>query len=126
MSISSTETPLFAIPEGVAQLLADLADQKAASRDSAPARIGVLSAVEQAMALRQPLPRLVIGSAANPSYQKRADEMFALYEAGEAEALSCVPVNGKNTYSRALRLYRDILVDALVASEMGAWAQEAA
>lgn len=57
---------------------------------------------------------LTIGSAANLSYQKRADALRELAEAGDLEGLNA-PINGVNTYANKLRAYRDLLVLAVTA-----------
>lgn len=55
--------------------------------------------------------RLVISSAANKSYQRHADALWdiAAYK-GDVNALRAYPLNGTNTYARALKRYRDLLV----------------
>jgi hypothetical protein len=54
-------------------------------------------------------PPLVFKSKANASYQKHADALYAHACNGELETLEAYPLNGTNTYARALRKYRELL-----------------
>lgn len=61
---------------------------------------------------------LTIGSATNQTYQKRADALRELAEAGDLEGLNA-PINAVNTYANKLRAYRDLLVLAVTAKAAG-------
>ncbi|CAB4122766.1 hypothetical protein UFOVP32_65 [uncultured Caudovirales phage] len=45
--------------------------------------------------------------------QRHADKLFALMQAGDEEGLNAFPINGCNTYAKALRAYREICLTYL-------------
>lgn len=100
----------YTLPPELADLLHALA---IAARPETPVRRGLLSDVERAAKLGQPLPILEFASTANYTYNKRADAMRALFDAGKLAELSAIECNGANTYARALRRYRELLVQRL-------------
>jgi hypothetical protein len=78
------------------------------------ARKGSMLAEAQAAVLRGEAPApLKFKSAANPSYQKHADALYQLACEGALDALTAYALSGTNTYARALRKYRDLLVTAV-------------
>ncbi len=56
---------------------------------------------------------LNIGSAANMSYAKRADRLLEMARSGDRKGLKALAITGVNTYAKALRLYRDGLLESL-------------
>lgn len=74
------------------------------------------AAAEAAAATGELPPHLTIASAANPSYNKRADAIRALAEAGDITGLKAATFTGQNTYAAMLRRYHALLVTATEAA----------
>jgi hypothetical protein len=92
----------------------------ARAKPAKPPRPSMLSAASTAAASGVIPPRLVFTSAANTSYQKHADAMFALAVDLKRDELSAYPIKGSNTYSKALQRWRSTalpVVDAKLAAQ---------
>lgn len=66
-----------------------------------------------ALAMQGVIPKLEVKSAANPSYQKKADALRSLACGGDLDGLKAYEIGGVNTYAKMLRRYRDHLVVAV-------------
>lgn len=103
----------FGVTPEITKLVMELGRKAAPKSAPKPARLGPTAEVEQAVARGEFPPRLLISSETNPGYQKRADRLHALAAAGDVEALKATKISGVNSYSKALALYRAILVRAV-------------
>lgn len=68
-----------------------------------------------ALAMQGVIPKLEVKSAANPSYQKKADALRSMATGGDLDGLKGYQIGGVNTYAKMLRRYRDHLVVAVEA-----------
>lgn len=113
--------PLPIIPAGFDEVMKALIEQKtqqveqekAAQGATAPKRRSLLGEVERAVSMGKAPPVLAFTNTMNYTYSRHAQRLHELWAAGDAQALLDYPIKGTNTYSRALRRYREILVAAL-------------
>jgi hypothetical protein len=99
------------LPPGFAALMDKIAAKNA---PPPPKRRGVLADVERAVALDQEPPLLEFKSEANYTYNRHAQTLHKMWSEGDTAGLLAYPLNGKNTYSKALARYREILLDCIV------------
>ncbi|HEY6965863.1 MAG TPA: hypothetical protein VI229_00215 [Burkholderiales bacterium] len=101
----------YGLTSSIAAWIEALGAAKGASRAAnSPKRITLLAEVERASAGGEPPPPLAITSKTNGSYARHATRLHELAQAGDLVGLKCHELpNGKNTYARALRKYRDAL-----------------
>lgn len=87
----------------------------AARRSSMPAKVVKISAIAPIAkaAAKGEIAPLEIKSAANVTYQKRADALYKLALDGKLADIEAVEIGGTNTYARMLRNYKGALVKAL-------------
>jgi hypothetical protein len=89
-----------------------------AAADAAPkkeksARIDRFSAARQELELGIMIQPVQIGSVANKSEAKVANRLYGYYQAMDLPPLKAYLLGGTNTYAKALRQYRDMLVKSL-------------
>ena len=101
-------------PAGFAGLMSNMAAERAAQRAaSTPVRMhrtSLLTAAQVALSAGRLPDLLVFTSEVNYGYNRHAKALHDLAAAGDLAGLQAYPVNGVNTYGRALRGYRDLLV----------------
>lgn len=102
--------PNTILPPGFDGVLSTLIAAKQAATPSKPMRRGLLSAVERDIALGKNPPLLEFSSAVNYTYNRHAEALYKLWKERDVAGLEAYPMNGKNTYARALSRYRDLLV----------------
>lgn len=95
-------------------IAAGVADAKKATAKKR-GRKSMLTPVQQALESGQVIP-LEFASAANYTYNRHADRIYKLALANDLEALEAIEIGGVNTYAKALRGYRDLLVAHLKGS----------
>lgn len=94
-------------------IAAGVADAKKATAKKR-GRKSMLTPVEQALANGEVLP-LEFASEANYTYNRHADRIYKLALANDLDGLEAVEIGGVNTYAKALRRYRDLLIGHLKA-----------
>lgn len=101
----------FALPEGFEQVANELGQARAAARPvKVSQRASLLGAASLAVKAGN-LPALVVfKSAANQSYNRHAEALHALAQAGDLAGLKGYRTFGANTYGKALSRFRDLLV----------------
>lgn len=104
------------VPAGFEGVIARLAAQRNAERPVRPVRPTLLGAARAALEAGEAIPLLVFESAANFTYNRHSDALHKLWGAKDEAGLRAYPINGTNTYARALRAYRDVLVESVVSS----------
>lgn len=99
------------VPADVAALVMGIADAKQAAKPKAKCgRKSMLTAAREAVA-RGELPEMLeFKSEANYTYNRHADNLHKLAVANDSAGLEAYAIGGTNTYSKALRGYRDLLV----------------
>lgn len=119
---SETEPEPFAEPEEKANLTVDLGitpelaaliyglGEAAGAAIPVPQKRKGITADAWAAAERGEMPGALSFPASNVYAQVHADNLRSLTEAGDKDALAAYPIGGSNTYSKALRSYRDALV----------------
>lgn len=98
------------LPPGFDGVLVNLIAAKQAAQPPKPTRRGLLADVQRDVALGKNPPLLQFASAVNYTYNRHAEALYGHWLAREAAALEAYPINGKNTYARALARYRDLLL----------------
>jgi hypothetical protein len=115
------------------------ASARAASQVAKPVRPGICRDARNAVAAGEAPARLMINSLHNMTYQRRADEVYALGVAAQeavgrgqasearaaAVAIASHEIKGVNTYSKALRFYRDVWAEWATAAADGLAAEAA-
>lgn len=103
------------VPAGFEGLIADLALKAQAAKPQRKARVSLLSTaqkqVEQGL-LPEPVE---ITSEANLSYNTHMAKLYEFAKAGFRNAVEDYPIAGTNTYARAVKGYRDLLLKYLEA-----------
>lgn len=97
---------------GIAQGVADAKKATAKKRG----RKSMLTPLQASLALGVILP-LEFASEANYTYNRRADRIYKMALANDLDGLEAVEIAGVNTYAKALRGYRDLLVVHLKAQK---------
>lgn len=99
------------IPLGLEKLLAGIAAKQVALRPPKAVRVTLLSAAKASVA-RGELPGLLeFKSETNYSYNAHAKTLRDFAATSDIELLEEYEIRGSNTYARALRGYRDLLVE---------------
>ena len=107
MTATTVTTGFF--PEGFLDAMDGIAAAVVAAKPVRKARITLLASIKAGLLVGDIRP-LEFGSDKNPTYNRHA---YALYEAAQEQnrdALASYPIAGVNTYARALKGYRDLLV----------------
>jgi hypothetical protein len=104
------------IPANLKANLAKAAASKQAKRPAKAERQSLLSAARKAVEAGKLPGVLTFTSQANYSYNRHTEAMHALAKQGDMKALTAYIVAGTNTYARALKGYRDLLVQHLKAT----------
>ena len=89
------------------------AKAKAAAQPAKASRPGLLAAARKAVEDGKLPPVLVFTSAANWSYNRHSETLHEFAKDGDIKALVAYQIAGTNTYARALKGYRDLLVSAV-------------
>lgn len=95
-------------------IAAGVADAKKATAKKR-GRKSMLTPIEAALASGQVLP-LEFKSEANYTYNRHADRIYKAALANDLEGLEAIEITGVNTYAKALRGYRDLLIGHLKGS----------
>jgi len=98
------------LPAGFAGVISSIAIQRAAAVPVRKPRSGLLTAAQAALDAGRLPDLLVFASEVNYGYNRHSKALHDFAVAGDLEGLRAYPVNGVNTYGRALRRYRDLLV----------------
>lgn len=138
MMIEAIEETLFDEPEPKADLTIDLGldpelvaliyatgEAAGAVHPVPQKRKGITSQAWEA-AERGELPEPLAFPASNAHAQKHADKLLELAATGHADKLADYPITGTNTYSKALRSYREALQRACAVASLTSPMQEAA
>lgn len=120
----TSSAPNGIAPDVVSQILA-LGDA-AGARATKPKkqRVTLLTEAEQAVD-RGEAPTCLTFPASNYWMQGKADALRAMALSRDTEGLMAFPVTGSNTYSRALRRYRDLCLEYVQRTESQALAYAA-
>jgi hypothetical protein len=97
------------IPAGMDALLAGLAAAKVAARPAKRKRSTVLSAAQAAVAVGK-FPPLLVFPASAFTYERHGKALLDMAFAGDVAGLKAYPIKGVNTWGKALRGYRDLLL----------------
>jgi hypothetical protein len=100
------ESLILKIANGIASV--KMASAKKRGRKS------MLTAAQEAVQAGQLPPPLEFASEANYTYNRHADRLHKLAVEGNLEALEATEIGGVNTYAKALRGYRDLLIQHLL------------
>jgi hypothetical protein len=103
----------FTMPADAVELVMGIANKKQAEQAKAkgkPGRKSMLSGAKDAVAKGQMPDLLEFNSAANYTYNRHAEHIYLLAQGGDLETLVGLEIKGSNTYSKALRNYRDLMV----------------
>ena len=104
-------TPLT-MPSNLPGLMAKFAKAKAEQRPARPVRMRILADAEREVAFGR-LPPAPTFPESNYWMTKHAFALHDLAVAGDLAAVQAYEIGGCNTYSRALRGYRDLLIAVL-------------
>lgn len=102
------------MPPNLPGLIAKIAKAKTEQRPERPARKTILANATREAAFGR-LPAAPVFPDSNYWMSKHAFRLHELALAGDLQAVQAYQIGGCNTYSRALRGYRDLLVAVLVA-----------
>lgn len=78
-------------------------------------RATMLSDAQKALDAGQPIPFVALGSAQNPAATDKAWKLWGFYAGTDAQSLTNFMIGGSNTYAKALRSYRAILLESTTA-----------
>lgn len=109
------------LPEGFAALIDKLAEANAPKPVVKAPRASMLGEARAAVESGAAFPPLGFSSLANASYNKRADRVWKMVQAGDLAGLLALEVAGQNTYARAVGKYREAAIEWL-----SRWGQAAA
>lgn len=101
------------VPAGFEGVIAKLAAQKVAQRPVKAPRPTLVSAARKALDGGEAIPLLVFESAANFTYNRHSTSLHQLWAAKDEAGLLAYVIKGTNTYAKALRAYRDVLVESV-------------
>lgn len=105
------------IPAGFEGLIADLAIKAQAAKPQRKVRVSLLSSAQKQFE-QGLLPEPVeITSEANLSYNTHMAKLYDFAKAGFRSAVEDYPIGGTNTYARAVKGYRDLLLKYLEMKE---------
>lgn len=110
------EPEAFTVPTEAVDLVMGLAAKKSAAQakpKGTPGRKSMLTAAKDAVAKGQMPDLLEFNSAANYTYNRHAEHIYLLAQGGDLDTLVGLEIKGSNTYSKALRNYRDLMVSYL-------------
>lgn len=102
-------TKALVMPGNLTGLLTKLAQAKAQARPTRPGRKTILADAKRDAAFGR-LPAAPTFPESNYWMTKHAFRLHELAAAGDVEAVRAYEIGGCNTYSRALRGYRDLLI----------------
>lgn len=117
MTATTMNTMFF--PEGFEGLLDGIASAVVAAKPPRKARVTLLASVKAGLLAGEVRP-LEFGSQKNPTYNRHSHALYEAALAGDREAVASYPILGVNTYARALRGYRDLLLGHLDAKPAAA------
>lgn len=108
--ISSLPKPELFFPDDFEDLMGDIAAAKAATIPERKVRVTLLAKIKAGLAEGVINP-LEFTSAANFSYNRHTDAILKLAIGQDVEALKAYEVKGVNTYAKAIKAYRDLLIE---------------
>lgn len=117
MTAATVTTEFF--PAGFEAALDGIASAVIAAKPQRRRRVTLLATIKAGL-LAGEIRLLTFASEANPTYNRHAYALYTAAVAGDREAVASYPIAGVNTYARALRGYRDLLVAHLDAKAAAA------